>query len=445
MKKCRMIVWILFNLVVASVVQAEVRVAIDHNSGGTPDFKFKNVPSPLENDIAAKGSFTVVEGMRDRNGGNLRTLNNGQVPEDEDDPANNFFFAAGSDGGRLLLDLGKTVAVKEVNSYSWHPRGRANQVYKLYGADGTAALFNSAPKRDTDPEKCGWQLLSGVDTRRQYGEAGGQYGVSISGAIGALGTYRYFLFDIAPTENGDAFGNTFYSEIDVRAMESSEPEVAVGSRTTPAKDFECTIDDSQAPDLHDWAESQLRPAIDKWYPIIRDCLASDGFTAPKKFDIIIKPMRGVAGTSDTRVQVSAEWIRSQVKRLEWNEAVGSVIHELVHVVQQYKTRGNPGYLVEGVADYLRWFHFEPPAHRPKLRNPERARYSNSYKVTAGFLEYVVKNHDHELVIRLNAAMRRGCYHPDFWRDCTGKSLPELWAEYVQALQEEKPAAQAGAG
>jgi hypothetical protein len=58
---------------------------------------------------------------------------------------------------------------------------------------------------------------------------------------------------------------------------------------------------------------------------------------------------------------------------------------LAHVVQQYKTRGNPSWLVEGIADYMRWFHFEPPTHRPKLRNPVTAKYTDSYQTTAGFL------------------------------------------------------------
>jgi hypothetical protein len=106
---------------------------------------------------------------------------------------------------------------------------------------------------------------------------------------------------------------------------------------------------------------------------------------------------------------------------------------LAHVIQQYKTRGNPGWLVEGIADYLRWFHFEPVAHRPKLRNPARARYSDSYKTTAGFLEYVVVNHDHELVVKLNAAMRQGRYRADLWKDCTGLSVQELWTQYVASL------------
>jgi hypothetical protein len=106
---------------------------------------------------------------------------------------------------------------------------------------------------------------------------------------------------------------------------------------------------------------------------------------------------------------------------------------LVHVVQQYKTRGNPGWLVEGIADYMRWFHFEPPAHRPKLRNPAKAKYTDSYRTTAGFLEYVAKNHDHELVVKLNAAMRQGRYHRDLWKEYTGMTVQELWNEYVQSL------------
>jgi predicted alpha-1,2-mannosidase len=413
--------------------RAEVKVSFDRNVEGTPEFKFRNVPSPLKNDAAAKGKFTIVDGENDSNGSSLRALNNGRLPEEEDEPGANFFFQAGTEGGRLLLDLGSVIEVKQVNSYSWHPSDRAPQVYKLYGADGAAQGFNAAPKRGTDPAACGWKLVASVDTRPPKGEAGGQYGVSIGDTAGALGKYRYFLFDVFSTETSDPFGNTFFSEIDVRAMEPEEPEVAVGAKPARAKDFDYTLDVSQAPDLKEWAETRLRPEMDKWYPILRDCLASDGFTAPKKFSVTIKPMRGVAGTSDTSVEVSAEWVRSQLKRPEWNEAVGSVIHELAHVVQQYKTRGNPGWLVEGIADYLRWFHFEPVAHRPKLRNPAQARYSDSYKTTAGFLDYVVVNHDHELAVKLNAAMRQGRYSADIWKDCTGLSVQELWTEYVASL------------
>jgi hypothetical protein len=433
MKPCSIITGAALVLLAGLTVRAEVKVTFDRNLEGTPEFKFKNVPSPLQNDAAAKGKFTIVDGQSDSNGSSLRALNNGLLPQEEDDPGANFFFQAGTEGGRLLLDLGSVIDVKQVNSYSWHPGDRAPQVYTLYGADGAAQDFDAAPRKGADPATCGWKLLASIDTRPPTGEAGGQYGVSIADTAGALGKYRYFLFDVFRTETRDDFGHTFFSEIDVRAMEPAEPEVAAGARPARTKDFDYTLDVSQAPDLKEWAETRLRPAMDKWYPILRDCLASDGFTAPKQFSVTIKPMGGVAGTSDTSVEVSAQWIRSELERPEWNEAAGSIIHELAHVVQQYKTPGNPGWLVEGIADYLRWFHFEPVAHRPKLENPARARYSDSYQTTAGFLEYVVANHNHEFVVQLNAAMRQGRYSADIWKDCTGLSVRELWTRYVASL------------
>jgi hypothetical protein len=146
-------------------------------------------------------------------------------------------------------------------------------------------------------------------------------------------------------------------------------------------------------------------------------------------------MDGVAATGDTDVEVSESWIKGQLKKPEWNEAIGSVLHELVHVVQQYKTRDNPGWMVEGIADYFRWFHYEPAAHVPKISagSAARAKYSDSYQTTAGFLEYVVKNHDHEFVVKMNAAMRQGRYSPDLWKEYTGMTVQDLWSEYVKSL------------
>jgi hypothetical protein len=426
-----------FLLLLAGLTtRAEVKVLIDHNSEGNPEFEFKNVPRPVKNDAAAKAMFTIVDGEADPNGSNFKALNDGRLPGEEDDPGANFFFSAGSEGGRIEVDLHSVIDVKQVNSYSWHPSTRAPQVYNLYAADGTAAGFNAAPKRGTNPEKCGWKLLAKVDTREKSGDSGGQYGVSISDDSGSLGKYQYFLFDVFKTEDTDAFGHTFYSEIDVRAVTPAGKETPAGPESKArVKDFDWTLDVSQSPELKEWAETKLKPAVDQWYPILVDCLGSDGFTAPKKFLITIKPMDGVAATGGTDVDVSAEWIKGQIKTPEWNEAVGSVIHELVHVVQQYKARGNPGWMVEGIADYFRWFHYEPAAHAPKLsaRRAARAKYSDSYQTTAGFLEYVVKNHDHEFVVKMNAAMRQGRYSPDLWTEYTGMSVGDLWNEYVKTI------------
>ena len=55
----------------------------------------------------------------------------------------------------------------------------------------------------------------------------------------------------------------------------------------------------------------------------------------------------------------------------------------------------------------------------------RARYTEGYQTAAGFLEFVVTNYDHELVLKMNAAMRQGRYSPELWKEFTGKSLQEL--------------------
>lgn len=202
-----------------------------------------------------------------------------------------------------------------------------------------------------------------------------------------------------------------------------------------------TLDTSRTPELKQWAETKLKPAVNQWYPVWVDCLASNGFAAPTHFTITIKPMDGVAATSGTDVEVSESWIKGQIAQPgNWNEAVGSVIHELVHVVQQYgndkpRTAATPIWLMEGIADYFRWFHYEPVAHWPKMtaQDGATAHYTDSYQTTAGFLEYVCKNHNHEFVIRMNAALREHRYSPNLWINYTGMSVENLWKAYVASL------------
>jgi hypothetical protein len=45
---------------------------------------------------------------------------------------------------------------------------------------------------------------------------------------------------------------------------------------------------------------------------------------------------------------------------------------------------------------------------------------------------VVEHVDKEIVVQLNAAMRTGKYTPDLWKTYTGKTVDELWADYVRA-------------
>lgn len=203
----------------ALAAHAEVRITLERNTGGaaTASFKFKNVPPPARDDAAAGAKLALVDGEADPNGAGLSALTDGALPTSADDPEANFFFNAGTVGGRFRIDLGGAVEITQVNTYSWHTGARGPQLYKLYASDGAAPEFDAAPRRPVDPAARGWKLIATVTTIPKEGEDGGQYGVSVTDSGDTLGRYRYLLFDCYPTELSDGWGNTFFSEVDVAA------------------------------------------------------------------------------------------------------------------------------------------------------------------------------------------------------------------------------------
>lgn len=449
-----------------SAGRAETRVVIDHNEGEHMNtaFNFKSVPQPSRTDAATKARLLLVEGERDENGGELEVLHDGKVPDEEDQPAANFFFNEGTEGGRIVVDLGAALPLKQVNTYSWHPGTRGPQVYKLYASDGKADGFNPRPKKGVVPDQAGWKFIAKVDSRPATGQPGGQYGVSISDSDGKLGDYRYLLFDISRTESDDEFGNTFYSEIDVVTTDGSAGPTMASSESqessayvTHSTDGYCTIsiDTTKAPDLKDWAEQKLAPVLAEWYPKLTGMMGSDGFVPPRSFSVTIKPMDGVAYTSGAGITANSTWLRRELNR----EAIGSLVHEEVHVVQQYHgRRGNPaarrtpGWLVEGIPDYIRWFLYEPQSHGADAvffarRRNLNLNYDGQYRISANFLNYVFQNYNQStnLLTRINAACREGKYQDEMWKDATGKSLSELNEEWKAALQKEIAGLSASSG
>ena len=115
---------------------------------------------------------------------------------------------------------------------------------------------------------------------------------------------------------------------------------------------------------------------------------------------------------------------------------------MVHVVQQYgRTRmvhrqaQIPGWLVEAIPDYIRWFLYEPQSHgADHVRNPDNAKYNSPYRVGANFLNYVTVKYDKDLVPQLNDAIRDGKYNDEIWTKLTGKSADDLGEEWKAVLK-----------
>jgi hypothetical protein len=194
-----------------------------------------------------------------------------------------------------------------------------------------------------------------------------------------------------------------------------------------------SIDTAAAPDLQSWARTKLAPVLALWYPRIEVLLASDGFVAPSHVNMTLRPQPGVAETLGTEVSGNSDWFRKQLD----GEAVGAMVHELVHVVQQYGDREPerfPGWLTEGIADYVRFFVFEPNYHGADdtwlaKQDLSKVRFDGAYRQTANFLDWVTRKYDPQIVEKLNAAARRGDYSEAIRKERAGKSVEELGEEW----------------
>lgn len=414
----------------------------------TRDFRFRFVPSPASDDLATDATFTLVSGQRDGNGGQIQQLHDGKWPSSADEPPRNFFLRAGTEGGRILIDLGQTSSIDQINTYSWHPQSRGPQVYTLYGARESSE-FDVASATQNDLDSAGWSKLAVVDTRPEQGEVGGQYGVSLFSKRGSLGKFRYLLFDVSCTEQDDPFGNTFYSEIDVigspvDAEQESDPSKLVYEFVIDDGGYEVTIDTTATPDLTEWANTKLAPVVKEWYPKIVQLFPSEGFEPPQSFSITFNETdRGVASCSGTRINCSSGWFRRNLR----GEALGSVVHEMVHVVQQYRGRRRGGrrnpnamrtpfWLQEGIPDFVRWFLYEPQSRGAEInpRNVENARYDSGYRVSANFLNWVANRHGFEIISRINGQLREREYTGEIWETTTGHSVEELGAMWKTAME-----------
>jgi len=200
---------------------------------------------------------------------------------------------------------------------------------------------------------------------------------------------------------------------------ASDPSVAVFKYPV-----EFTVDVSDAPEMKAWAEKSAR-ICEQQYTMINEELKVDGYRPPRRVRMTLKKMRGVAYASGNRITGSVEWFKRHP------DDFGAMVHETVHVVQNYRVRGNPGWLVEGIADYVRFFKYEPG----KLGriDARRARYDGSYRVTAAFLAYVTDKYDKQIVRKLNKMMREGEYKKETFQKWTGKTLEQLGEEWRATL------------
>jgi hypothetical protein len=185
------------------------------------------------------------------------------------------------------------------------------------------------------------------------------------------------------------------------------------------------LDSSEAPEMEAWGKT-TQHILEQWYATVVEALPSEGFLPPKKIVFTIRGGRGIAETGGSHIVAHAGWFKAHP------EDRGAIVHEMVHVVQAYGGRRCPGWLVEGIADYVRFWIYEPGAPRHRV-DPQRDHYTNGYQTTGAFLAWLVKTYDKEIVAKLNAACRQGQYKDELFQQYTGKDLAALWKEFAGSL------------
>jgi hypothetical protein len=133
----------------------------------------------------------------------------------------------------------------------------------------------------------------------------------------------------------------------------------------------------------------------------------------------------VAAASGGVIKVNPEWMIKNPEDLD------VVTHEAMHIVQGYPGGAGPGWVTEGVADYVRYkLGVNNPASNWSLPAlTDKHHYTNAYRVTARFFVWIEKNYSKKMVQKLDHAMRTKTYTQDFWAKETGKTVDELWDLY----------------
>ncbi len=232
---------------------------------------------------------------------------------------------------------------------------------------------------------------------------------------------------------------------------------------TAGANFQVSVDVSKVPKAQPYVE-QLKPLIEEWYPKINDALFGPGYALPfQSVRVIFEPVIEF-GNGENRTVVPA-YTEQNTVHVNFHYLLGMrppddyhamLIHELAHVNQHYKNADNAGWLVEGIADWVRHKLYEkdiePRLHLDSsgnLEGYERDRnkhtfelqgYLDGYTVTSAFLYWLEVRKDKEIVSTLNRALREERYSPNLFQARCGAPLETLWRQFIAESRGVTPAA-----
>ncbi len=166
--------------------------------------------------------------------------------------------------------------------------------------------------------------------------------------------------------------------------------------------------------------------IDTWSEQYPKLIAKYNANSPKAITFIVGGYEGgVAAAWDSSIKFNPEWFKKNP------EDIDVITHELMHLVQGYGNNKVPGWVTEGIADYVRATegvnNLKANWRMPDVK-PEH-KYDNAYRITARFFVWIAQNYNKDFVKLLDETARTNEYTDATWKKITGKTVDSLWQEY----------------
>jgi hypothetical protein len=212
-----------------------------------------------------------------------------------------------------------------------------------------------------------------------------------------------------------------------RAQSVQSAQAAAGAPPRIDLGFGPRVPEPMRAELEAWAQT-LKTKIAVWWPIMTAALSAPGHTPTDRVSLAFYRIDnpGVpAATQGTTVYVDP-W--KLIVRLHNPDTFGMLAHELVHVVQAYAPGATPGWLTEGIADYIRYYVLLPD-DPGRFFDPRGLTEKTGYQPTAGMLDWVEKQNP-GAVRRINQTMRQGGDGAATLTEIAGADPDALWRAYM---------------
>jgi len=172
-----------------------------------------------------------------------------------------------------------------------------------------------------------------------------------------------------------------------------------------------------ANDLRDHAEAMKRMMLE-WFPFIQGQLSTPAYRKVNKIDVYYDEKDNGIYAAGTEIHIPQGYVRNN------KGDTGVFIHEMTHVIHQ--SRNCPGWVVEGTAELMRRWHYEPKTTPTKPTNQE---LGNAY-VGDWLLEYLNTYMQRPMFYMITKACQEGSWRDSWLKDMTGKDDKEWWRQMV---------------